>query len=278
MSGDAEYTGRRFLLDVKSGRQFVVDFEGGRPSSKIDSIGGAFRAGETIFALDDQTEFNVRDGVATANTTMFQISVGHDGKPRNLKLLGVAFDVSLRQGPPHFTLEFRLKDEAVLGLSRMGFDRNFPRVLTQRADSSSKHFTRTPQGYKVDLRFFDNVSLLEQHGIRASSARTGVTLLQPSKPLYPDSSLVDSRTLAVTKDMEDGRLRTVFNFETKRVTEIYLGADGKQAAMAGYAFRDYGEEALHMAATRLSALGGAPGELGDGMDKKFSAKLPPPKP
>ncbi|MEZ0260234.1 MAG: hypothetical protein ACAH80_04450 [Alphaproteobacteria bacterium] len=278
MSGDPGYTGRRFLLDTQSRRQFIVDFEGGRPGSGIEPVGGTFKAGETVFALDDQTEFSVKDGVATANTTLFQLSVGHDGKPRNLKLMGVSFDVSLRQGPPHFTLEFRLKDDSVKELSRMGFDRHYPRVFTQRADSSSKYFSRTPHGYKVDLRFFDTVAILEQHGLRASSARTGVALLQPPKPLYPDSRLVDNRTLAITKDMEDGRLRTVFNFEMKRVTEIFFDRDGRQAAMNGYAFRDYGEEALQAASERLTALGGMPGEIGDGMAKKFSAKLPPPKP
>jgi len=272
-----EYTGRRFLLDTHSRRQFAVDFEGGRPSPKIEAIGGAFKAGETIFALDDQTEFFVKDGKATANATLFQINVGHDGKPRNLKLVGVAFDVSLQQGPPHFKLEFRLQDDSVKELSRMGFERTCPRVFTQRADSSSKHFQRTPQGYTVDLRFFDNVCLLEQHGLRASSARTGVTLLQPPKPLYPDSKLVDARTLAITKDVEDGKLRTIFNFETKRVTEIFFGSDGAAKVMNGYAFRDYGDEALDLAAVRLGALGGTPGELADGMDKKFSVKLPPPK-
>lgn len=275
---ESEYTGRRFLLDTQSRRQFAVDFESGRPGSKIESIGGGFKAGETIFALDDQAEYAVKDGKATAHATLFQISVGPNGQPRNLKLMGVAFDVSLRQGPPHFTLEFRMKDESVKELQRMGFERSFLRIFTQRADSSSPHFTRTPHGYLVDLRFFDNVCMLEQHGLRASSARTGVTLLSPPKPLYPDSKLIDARTLSITKEMDDGKLRTVFNFETKRVTEIYLGSDGKQAAMSGYAFRDYGEEALQAASERLSALGGTPGVLGDGMDKKFTAKLPPPKP
>lgn len=275
---ETEYSGRRFLLDTQSRRQFAVDFDRGRPSSKIEAVGGAFKAGETIFALDDEREISVKDGKATANTTLFQISVGHDGKPRNLKLVGVSFDVSLHQGPPHFRLEFRLKDESAKELARMGFDRSYPRVFTQRADSASKHFQRTPQGYTVDLRFFDNICLLEQHGLRASSARTGVTLLQPAAPLYPDSKLVDARTLSITKDMEDGKLRTVFNFETKRVTEIFFGADGNAKVMNGYAFRDYGDEALDAASVRLGALGGTHGEFADGMDKKFTAKLPPPKP
>jgi hypothetical protein len=275
---ETEYSGRRFLLDTQSRRQFAVDFDHGRPSSKIEAVGGAFKAGETIFALDDQTEFFVKDGKATANTTLFQLSVGHDGKPRNLKLMGVSFDVSLHQGPPHFKLEFRLKDDSAKELSRMGFDRNYPRVFTQRADSSSKYFQRAPHGYTVDLRFFDNICLLEQHGLRASSARTGVTLLQPPKPLYPDSKMVDAHTLSITKDMGDGKLRTVFNFETKRVTEIFFGPDDRAQAMNGYLFRDYGDEALEAASVRLTALGGTPGDYGDGMDKKFSAKLPPPKP
>jgi hypothetical protein len=275
---ESEYSGRRFLLDTRSRRQFAVDFDHGRPCSKIEAIGGAFKAGETIFALDDETEFAVRDGKATAMTTLFQINIGPDSKPCHLKLLGVAFDVSLHQGPPHLKLEFRMKDDSVEELQRMGFDRGFPRSFTQRADSSSPHFKRTPHGYRVDLPFFDNVCLLEHHGLRASSARTGVALLPLAKPLYPDSRLVDARTLAITKDMEDGKLRTVFNFETKRVTEIFFGPDGTAKVMTGYAFRDYGDEALEAASVRLSALGGVPGEFAGGMDKKFNIKLPPPKP
>ncbi len=276
MTGDG-YSGKRFLLDTQSTRQFSVTFVDGRPDAHIETVGGAFKAGETIFALDDEADFSVRDGVARASTTLYQMTVDRAGRPSNLKLLGVSFDITLRAGPPHFTMEARLDENSVKALYRMGFARDFPQVFTQRADSSSKNFKRTPGGYIADPSFFDNVCLLPQHGARASSARTGVVMALP-KVVYPDTHFIDAQTVSIIKELENGKLQTVFNFETQRVTEVFTGTDGKQAAMSGFAFRDYGDTALKLAFDRLKSLGGNPRDYDESFDKKFGVKLPQPKP
>lgn len=276
MSG-AEYSGRRFLLDTATTRQFAVTFTDGRPDSRIEAVGGKFQPRETIFALDDDIEFTIKEGVATATTTLYQLTVDAAGRPSNLKLMGVAFDITLRAGPPHFTMEAVMTDSSVNDLRRVGFNRDFPRFFTQRADSSSKHFKRTPKGYLVEPRFFDNVTLLPQHGARASSARTGVVMALP-KMVYPDTHFIDAQTVAITKELENGKLQAVFNFETQRVTEVFTANDGKQAVMSGYAFREYGDTALKLAFDRLKAMGGQPRDYDESCDKKFAVKLPQPKP
>lgn len=74
----------------------------------------------------------------------------------------------------------------------------------------------------------------------------------------------DAQTLVETKplDAQGSRLRLVFNFETRRVTEIYDSATGRDAAaMTSHSFDDYDPDSLKSAFERLAQLGGHPKPL-----------------
>lgn len=76
--------------------------------------------------------------------------------------------------------------------------------------------------------------------------------------------MADDQTLVVTKKLDalGGQLKLVFNFEARRVTEIFttyaMGERVPQAAMLSHRFEDYDAEALKTAFDALVALGGRP--------------------
>jgi hypothetical protein len=72
----------------------------------------------------------------------------------------------------------------------------------------------------------------------------------------------DDQTLVETKplDGQGNSLKLVFNFEARRVTEIFSSpaVEGQQSAMVSHRFEDYAPQALQKAFDRLVSLGGRP--------------------
>ncbi len=82
---------------------------------------------------------------------------------------------------------------------------------------------------------------------------------------------VDADTLLEAKYVPDARgcsvFKTLFNFRSRRVHEIYETGNGAQAVMDGMPFSDYDADALKMARDQLLQLGGKPRELDERLDK-----------
>jgi hypothetical protein len=82
---------------------------------------------------------------------------------------------------------------------------------------------------------------------------------------------VDADTLLEAKYVPDARgcsvFKTLFNFRSRRVHEIYEAGQGAQAVMNGMPFAEYDTEALEYAREKLAQLGGKPRPLGDALDK-----------
>jgi hypothetical protein len=82
---------------------------------------------------------------------------------------------------------------------------------------------------------------------------------------------VDDQTLLEAKYVPDARgcsvFKTLFNFRSRRVHELYETGQGAQAVMNGMPFDDYDREALAFAQEKLQQLGGKPRALGEKLDK-----------
>jgi hypothetical protein len=88
---------------------------------------------------------------------------------------------------------------------------------------------------------------------------------------------VDADTLLEAKYVPDARgcsvFKTLFNFRSRRVHEIYETGNGAQAIMNGMPFTDYDVEALKIARDQLVQLGGKPRELDERLDKPAKPAL-----
>jgi hypothetical protein len=82
---------------------------------------------------------------------------------------------------------------------------------------------------------------------------------------------VDDQTLLEAKYIPDARncsvFKTIFNFRSRRVHEIYEAGQGANAVMDGIPFADYDPEALAFAAEKLRQLGGKPRDPGQTIEK-----------
>jgi|GEM_PF-1352859 len=77
---------------------------------------------------------------------------------------------------------------------------------------------------------------------------------------YGRYSVTDYDTLVETKQLPEkaSQLHTVFNFASRRVSEIYDYGPQRQSTKTDIAFEDYAEEALYAAHRKLVELGGNP--------------------
>ncbi|TAL28213.1 MAG: hypothetical protein EPN97_15275 [Alphaproteobacteria bacterium] len=82
---------------------------------------------------------------------------------------------------------------------------------------------------------------------------------------------VDDQTLLEAKYIPDARgcsvFKTLFNFRSRRVHELYETGQGAQAVMNAMPFEEYDSEALAYAQEKLQQLGGKPRPLGERLDK-----------
>jgi len=76
---------------------------------------------------------------------------------------------------------------------------------------------------------------------------------------YGRFSAVDYETLVEKKQLADkSQISIVFNFASRRVSEIYEYGHPAQAIKTDFPFEDYAEEAIKAAARKLAELGGSP--------------------
>lgn len=77
---------------------------------------------------------------------------------------------------------------------------------------------------------------------------------------YGRFTVLDNDTIVEKKELPDnaGNLRIMFNFASRRVTEMLETANPRQTLVTDYSFEDYGERALEKAREKLVEMGADP--------------------
>lgn len=87
---------------------------------------------------------------------------------------------------------------------------------------------------------------------------------------------IDAETVMEAKYIPDAKgtsvFKTLFNFRSRRVHEIYESGQGAQATMQGIPFGEYDLDALADARERLIRLGGTPREIDGVLEKRKALK------
>lgn len=92
---------------------------------------------------------------------------------------------------------------------------------------------------------------------------------------YGRYNAVDYETLVEKKQVSDkSQISLVFNFASRRVSEIYEYGQPSQAVKTDIAFDDYAEEAIKAAAQKLTELGGTPTPYDAGLPGKRTIAKP----
>lgn len=266
-TGEAGFSGYRFLMEAEGERQFAVQFKNGRPVQPVRVFSEAegdnvFRANEKAFAFDDEVKVSsTAAGQLRVAATAYQITVNAAGRPGNIKTVAVEYDVVFTQQPDN-PVTFTLTAPSAMLLQETGFSPDFPAEITGALGSSSANAVQSEGGLFLPARdIMQGIAFPPQHGGRATLAREGVQKTPEPAGETPPCMMVDPQTLAETKDLGGGeRLKTVFNFEAARVTEIFT-APGQQPAITGHPFSEHDDDALAAAFARLKKMGGAPKPL-----------------
>jgi len=168
------FHGYRFLLDAKDDRQYVIRYDNGAPRGlqvfAPDERNGKFRANETIFAFDDETESKVgANGKATLSVVAYQFNIGPEGKPVGGKELGVEFNVNFSIDPNNTQVTYTLTDKSKADLAEKGFDSAFPQSFSEKLDPQDPGINRATG--RVDSRLLSNLAFPPQHDGQAYVAR-----------------------------------------------------------------------------------------------------------
>ena len=272
LTEEHSYHGNRYLVDVTNSRQYVVRFDNGRPRPPVNVFAGekqdeGFKPNEVIFALDDEFDFDTSSNNARITTTAFQIWTGEEGKPKGLKFCEVSYEVQFQMTKGGMEATFELSNASKIKMADMGFDRTFPKIFTTQLDATGPGITRHGNSIFVDPQLIKSLSLPPHQDGGALLARMGVEATQGAKPeqkrphTFRTFKMADEQTLIETKTLDgNSKMKLVFNFEARRVSEIYETV-GKEPSNFGYSFADVDREALEENFKRLTDMGGKPKPL-----------------
>jgi hypothetical protein len=191
--------------------------------------------------------------------------------------MAAIFDVKLSATDKDISVMFDLSPETRNLMSSQGFAQDFPKMFTHRLDAKSKGIEKTRSGVTVGIEAVKALPFVPGHEggaalARAATAEKGEAAFEPGRPKRVVRR-ADDQTLVETKSLGDGSvLKIVFNFESRRMTEIYEGASHR-TSMTGYAFADVDRDTLEAAWTALSGLGGKPRPLEDKKFKSLKASM-----
>ena len=256
----------KFLLDATGARQYALKIEDGRPSKKITvatPVGaGALQPNETVYAFAEggATTFNA-GGMALA-TTVYKITTGSDGIPKDMRQASVEFAVSFSMGGDK-GVTYKLSPASEAALTQAGIGADFPREISGTLAGNGFDERETTGGLIMPAAksaFGADLPFPPQHEEGAKFARAAVEHETPANDAAKPRAgfyKADAQTLVEVKDLGAGEsLRLVFNFESRRVTEIFSGK--AEAALGSYGFDAYDADALKTAFDKLVELKGAP--------------------
>ncbi len=271
-AGEDGYNGYRYLLDAVNSRQYAVRYERGKVRTPLKVFAGnpqeaGFKQKETIFAFDDETEIIGKNGGYKLSTTGYQITTDDTGRAKNLKQVGVEYDIKLQKAGNIVEAVLTLTAESKKALAETGFSPAFPAAFTTDIEQSA--VVHSDGHSSITASALRNLAFPPQHDGSAFIARLNNDVQEKAQPvaLSPKVATADARytmsdaqTLVEKKNLGDGdTLKTVFNFESRRVNEAVLGRNGN--AITSTKFEDYDETVLEAVFNRLTKLGGTPRPL-----------------
>lgn len=146
------FTGYRYLLDAKNSRQYAVRYVGGDPVKPIlpfalDERENGFKAGETVFAFDDEIERKLEGGKISFHATTFQLDIGPDAQPVGGNRAGVVYEAVLRPNMAGgIDVSYILSKDSELSLTQRGFSDDFPKSFRHTIEPESPALSRDPMG------------------------------------------------------------------------------------------------------------------------------------
>jgi hypothetical protein len=256
----------KYLLDATGSRQYAVKVEDGRPTKKITvatPVGaGALQPNETIYAFAEGAATTYNAGGMSLAATVYKITTGSDGIPKDLRQASVEFAVSFSMGGDK-GVTYKLSPASEAALAQAGIGADFPRELSGTMAGNGFNERETTGGLIVPAgksSFGADLPFPPQHEAGANFARAAVENETPANDAArPRAGFYksDAQTLVEVKDLGAGEtLRLVFNFESRRVTEVFTGK--AEAALGSYGFDAYDPDALKNAFDKLVELKGSP--------------------
>jgi ATP-dependent Clp protease ATP-binding subunit ClpC len=185
------FYGKRYLVDAENSRQYAIQYSNGRPQKPIlvfaqSAKEGSFKAGETVFALDDESELSTAGGKPKISTVAFQIKIGDDGQPKGLKQQGIEYDITFRAAGGKFEVVYTLTPESKKVLAENDFGANFPASFTNSDISTSdRGIQRTANGLTIDPSMLRNLSFPPHHDGGALVARANVEAQESTPTVMP---------------------------------------------------------------------------------------------
>lgn len=174
---DNGYHGNRFLLDASNSRQYVVRYDNGKVAPPLQAYSGngtdgGFKASERVFAFDDEVQIKVQPGgKATASTVAYQITTDDTGKPRNLKQIGVEFDIQFTIGNASAEVRYVLTADSEKKLEDAGFEDNFPKSFKSSLDPNDPGIIRSGVSPSVSPALVQQLPFPPHHDGEAFIAR-----------------------------------------------------------------------------------------------------------
>jgi len=271
---DKGYHGYRYLMDATGSRQYAVRYDNGmvRPPLQVFDAAeggkGSFRPNETIFAFDDELQNKPgKDGAMIVSTVAYQITTNADGKPVNLKQIGIDYEMTFSVDVAVPKAVYKLTPDSERRMKDSGFKETFPSTILTPLGSNGFDMRTTASGLVLPGNSAVAAApFLQSHPDNA--ALTARALLEktvpPVAPVVPRKPAADARfhkadaqTLVEKKNLGDGEtLKITFNFESRRVTESVKGA-----GLTSIGFEDYDQTALESAFKTLQDMGGTPRPL-----------------
>ncbi len=260
----------KYLLDGTGSRQYALRIEDGRPTKKVTvatPVGaGSLKPDETVYAFAEGASTTFSGGGMVLSATVYKISTDSDGIPKDMRQAAIEYAVDFSMNGDK-GVTYKLTPNSEMALQQAGIGDDFPRELSGSIAGNGFDEQVTGSGLIMPGVKSMGVELPfpPQHESGANLARAAIenAAAPPANdPAAPRAGFYksDAQTLVEVKDLGSGEtLRLVFNFESRRVTEVFTGK--AEAALGSYGFAAYDEDALKTAFDKLVELKGTPRAL-----------------
>jgi hypothetical protein len=271
----------KYLLDATGARQYALKSEDGRPTRHITvatPVGaGSLKPNETIYAFAEGAATTFSGGGMVLAATVFKITTDSDAIAKDMRQAAVEYAVDFSMSGDK-AVTYKLTPASEIALKQAGIGDDFPRELAGAMSGNGFDERVTGGGLIVPAAKGMGVEMPfpPQHEDGAKFARAAIAKQDASNDTQtPRAGFYksDAQTLVEVKDLGSGEtLRLVFNFESRRVTEVFTGK--AEAALGSYGFAAYDEDALKTAFDKLVELKGTPRALENTKPVRVQATKP----
>lgn len=276
----------KYLLDATGSRQYALKSEDGRPTRHITvatPVGaGSLKPNETVYAFAEGAATTFSGGGMVLAATVYKITTDSDAIAKDMRQAAVEYAVDFSMGGDK-GVTYKLTPASEIALKQAGIGDDFPREISGTMSGNGFDERVTGGGLIVPAAKGMGVEMPfpPQHEDGAKFARAAIDKSNVEKPNAANDTATpragfyksDAQTLVEVKDLGAGEtLRLVFNFESRRVTEVFTGK--AEAALGSYGFAAYDEDALKTAFDRLVELKGTPRALETSKPSRVPASKP----